>query len=60
MSKNKCVNWEEYGHFACDCLKAYNNANIAQQNAQKGKLESMLDLDSTSVCKEGVMVCTEL
>ena len=60
MPKNKCFNWEEYGHFACDCPKACNNANIAPESAQKGKLESMLDLDSTSVCEEGVMVCTEL
>ena len=29
MSKIKCFNCGEYGHFACDCLKARNNANIA-------------------------------
>ena len=34
--------------------------NIARESEQKGKLESMLDLDSTSVCEECVMVCTEL
>ena len=56
MSKNKCFNCGEYGHFACDCLKARNNANIAQESEQKRKLESMLDLDSTSVCKECEMV----
>ena len=60
MSKVKCFNCGEYGHFAHDCLKACNTANIAQESEQKGKLESMLDLDSTSVCKECVMVCTEL
>ena len=37
------------GIFARDCPKARNNANIAQESEQKGKLESMLDLDSTSV-----------
>ena len=26
MSKIKCFNCGEYGHFACDCLKACNNA----------------------------------
>ena len=31
-----------------------------QENEQKGKLKTMLDLDSTSVCKECAMVCTEL
>ena len=39
--------------------KACDNANIAQESEQKGKLESMLDLDSTSACKECAMVCTE-
>ena len=60
MSKIKCFNCGEYGHFACDCLKACDNTYIAQESEQKGKLESLLDLDSTSVCKECVMVCTEL
>ena len=60
MSKIKCFNCGEYGHFARDCLKARDNANIAQESEQKGKLESMLDLDSTIVSEECAMVCTEL
>ena len=60
MSKIKCFNCGEYGHFARDCLKACSNANIAQESQQKGKSESMLDLDSTSVSEECAMVCTEL
>ena len=60
MSKIKCFNCGEYGHFAHDCLKACNNANIAQESEQNNKMEYMLDLDSTSVCKECVMMCTEL
>ena len=60
MSKIKCFNCGEYGHFSRDCLKARNNANIAQESEQKGKSESMLDLDSTSVSEECAMVCTEL
>ena len=47
-------------HFARDCPKARDNANIAQEFEQKGKSESMLDLDSTSVSEECAMVCTEL
>ena len=60
MSKIKCFNCGEYGHFAHDCPKACDNPNIAQESEQKGKSESMLDLDSTSVSEECAMVCTEL
>ena len=60
MSKIKCFNCGEYGHFAHDCTKACDNANIAQESEQRGKLESMLYLDSTSVSEECAMECTEL
>ena len=60
MSKIKCFNCGEYGHFAHDCRNAHDNANIARESEQKSKLESMLDLGSTSVCEECVIVCTEL
>ena len=51
---------ENFGHFARDCPKARDNANIAQESEQKGKSESMLDLDNISVHEECTMVCTEL
>ena len=60
MSKIKCFNCGEFGHFARDCPKARDNANIAQESEQKGKSESMLDLDNVSVHEECAMVCTEL
>ena len=60
MSKIKCFNCGEFGHFARDCLKACDNANMAQESEQKGKSEFMLDLDNISVREECAMVCTEL
>ena len=60
MSKIKCYNCGEFVHFARDCPKAHDNANIAQESEQNGKSESMLDLDIICVCEECAMVCTEL
>ena len=60
MSKIKCFKCGKYRHFAHGCPKARNNANIAQESEQKGKMETMLDLDSTSVSEECAMMCTEL
>ena len=60
MSKIKCFNCGEFGHFAWDYPKAQENANIGQESEQWSKSESMLDLDNSSVSEECVMVCTEL
>ena len=57
MSRIKCYNCGEFGHFAQDCLKPCKNANIAQENEQSRKLAKMMDLGDSSVCKECAMIC---
>ena len=58
MSKIKCFDCGEYGHFAGDCPKAHDNANIAQESEQNKKVKNMLYLDNISVGKECAMMCT--
>ena len=58
MSKIKCNNSGEYGHYAHDCPKPHDNANIAQENEQNKKFENMLDLDNHSV--KCAMMCMDI
>ena len=57
MSKIKCFNCSEYGHYAHNCLKALKNTNIPQEREQKKKVKNMLDLDNSS---EYAMMCVEV
>ena len=60
MSNIKCYNCGEYGHYAHDCLKPHDNANIAQENEQNMKFKNLLDLDNSSVNEECAMMCTDI
>ena len=60
MSKIKCYNCREMGHFARDCQKPHENTNIARENEQNRKLSKLMDLGDNSVCKECAMICTDV
>ena len=59
MSKIKCYNCGEMGHFAWDCPKPRENTTIAQENEQNRKLAELMDLGNNSVCKECAMIRTD-
>ena len=59
MSKIRCYNCGELGHFAWDCLKPRENANVARENEQNRKLTELMDLGD-SVCEECAMICTDI
>ena len=59
MSKYKCCNCGEIGHFAQECPKPRKNANIAQEYEQNRKLAKFMDSGNNSVCEECAMICTD-
>ena len=48
------------GHFARNCPKPRENANLARENEQNNNFGNWLDLGDNSVCEECAMICTDV
>ena len=60
MTKLKCFNCGEMGHFAQNCPKPCENTNIARESEQNRKFGKLMDFGDSSVCEECVMICTDV
>ena len=60
MTKIKCFNCGEMGHFARNCPKPGKNDNLARENEQSRKFAKLMDFGDNSVCEECVMICTDV
>ena len=59
MSKIKCYNCGEMGHFARNCPKPCENANTAQESEQNRNFGKLMDYGDSNVCEECAMICAD-
>ena len=48
------------GHFAQNCPKPRENANLARENERNSNFANLMDLGNNSVCEECAMICTDV
>ena len=48
------------GHFARNCPKPRENANLARENERNSNFGNWMDLGNNSVCEECAMICTDV
>ena len=60
MTKIKCYDCGEMGHFAGNCMKPRENANLVRENEQNNKFAKLMDFGDNSVCEESAMICTDV
>ena len=48
------------GHFAQNCPKPRQNANLARENERNSNFGKLMDLGDNSVCEECAMICTDV
>ena len=60
MSKIKCFNCGEMGHFARNCPKPRENTNLARENEQNSNFGKLMDLGDNSICEECAMICADV